>query len=336
MEPLTDVRDLSKIAYGFMATQALVSGLDLNLFGLLRDGAATAQQLAERTAVRADRLEMLLTALVGLGLLVKDDGAYRNAPAAAKYLDPDTADFFGEYIRLQVGRQIYPHAQHIGAALRGTPAKLYEAVAADADEAATFSHSQHVGSLGPAHLLARTVALDAPRTLLDVAGGSGAFTIALCRKHRGLRATILDFPAIIAVSRQYVAEAGLQDRVAYIEGNALESSWPSNQDVVLFSYLLSAVGRTEIEALVRRAYAALAPGGRLIVHDFMANEALDGPASAALWMLVLVSSPDPVCLTAGHVSALMQDAGFESVLAADLVPTITKTVSGVKPRGGGA
>ena len=72
MQPLTDVRGISKIAYGFMATQALVAALDLNLFGLLRDGRATSQGLAERTGVRADRLEMLLTALVALGLLGKE------------------------------------------------------------------------------------------------------------------------------------------------------------------------------------------------------------------------------------------------------------------------
>lgn len=206
-------------------------------------------------------------------------------------------------------------------------------MAADAGEAARFSHSQHVGSLGPAHLLARKIDLASPRALLDVAGGSGAFTIALCRKYQNLHATILDFPAVIEITRHYVAESGLQDRVAYIEGNALDATWPSGQDIVLLSYLLSGVGKTDIEALVHRAHASLKPGGTLVVHDFMANEDLAGPASAALWMLVLVSSPEPVCLTAGYLSRLMEDAGFD-VVAADLVPTITKVVVGVKPADG--
>jgi 2-hydroxy-4-(methylsulfanyl)butanoate S-methyltransferase len=331
VQPLTDVRDISKLAYGFMATQALVAALDLNLFGVLRDRRATLQWLADRTSVRADRLEMLLTALVALGLLVKTGDSYVNAPAATKYLDPESPEFFGEYIRLQVGRQVYPHALHIGSALQGAPMNLYGAVAADPGEAARFSHSQHVGSLGPAYLLAQKVDLESPQALLDVAGGSGAFTIALCRKHRNLHATILDFPAVIDVARHYVAEAGLEDRVSYIRGDALEASWPLEQDIVLFSYLLSAVGKTDIEALVHRAHAALKPRGTLVVHDFMVNEDLTGPASAALWMLVLAGSPEPVCLTAGYVSRLMQDAGLAVVAAADLVPTITKVVVGVKP-----
>src|SRR5215468_1739523 len=192
-----------------MATQALVAALDLNLFGLLRDGPATSGALADRTGVRADRLEMLLTALVALALLTKEGDSYENAPAATKYLDPESPEFFGEYIRLQVGRQVYPHALHVGAALRGAPVNVYTAMAADPAEAAKFSHSQHVGSLGPAHLLARKVDLDAPQTLLDVAGGSGAFTIALCGRHRSLRATIVDFPSVIDVASHYVTDAGL-------------------------------------------------------------------------------------------------------------------------------
>jgi 2-hydroxy-4-(methylsulfanyl)butanoate S-methyltransferase len=328
VQPLTDVRDISKIAYGFMATQALVAALDLNLFGLLAAGPATSRTLADGTGVRTDRLEMLLTALVGLGLLTKGGDSYANSPAATKYLDPEGAEFFGEYIRLQVGRQVYPHALHIGAALRGAPVNLYTTVAADPDEAAKFSHSQHVGSLGPAHLLARKVDLGSPQILLDVAGGSGAFTIALCRKYPDLRATILDFPSVIEVARHYVAEAGLENRIDYIAADALKATWPVEQDVVLFSYLLSAVGKAEIGDLVQRAHASLKPGGTLIVHDFMVDDDLSGPASAALWMLVL-SSAEPVCLTAGHVSRLMKETGFE-VAGGDLVPTITKVVVGVK------
>jgi hypothetical protein len=51
--------------------------------------------------------------------------------------------------------------------------------------------------------------------MLDVAGGR-AFTIALCRRHPEPVRTILAF-RLVAVARQYVAEAGLQDRVGYIE-----------------------------------------------------------------------------------------------------------------------
>lgn len=37
--PLTDVRELSQVAYGFMASKALFSALDLGLFGHVSQGA---------------------------------------------------------------------------------------------------------------------------------------------------------------------------------------------------------------------------------------------------------------------------------------------------------
>jgi len=330
MEAIVDVRDISKIAYGFMGTQVLVTGLDLDVFGQLREGALTVEALSEKVGVRADRLVLLLTPLVALGLLVKEGQRYGNAPGSAKYLDPQAREYFGEYIRLQVGKQIYPHALRMGDALAGAPVNLYEEVAADAGDAAAFSHSQHVGSLGPAYLLARNVALDSPKRLLDVAGGSGAFTITLCEKYPELRATILDFPAVVDVARKYVAEMGLEERVEYVEANALEAVWPGDQDVVVLSYLLSAVGREDIPALMKKAYASLRPGGKLVLHDFMVNAEGTGPLSAALWMLTMVCSPEPASLTAEGLTEAVEQAGFSSVWSDDLVPTITKVVVGVK------
>ncbi len=330
MNAITDVREISKIAYGFMGTQALVAGLDADVFGQLRDGALTAADLAEKVGVRADRLAMLLTPLVALGLLTKEGDRYANAPASTKYLDPEAPEYFGEYIRLQVGKQIYPHALNIGKALAGAPVGLYQEVAKDPEEAAAFSHSQHVGSMGPAYLAARKVELDAPQRLLDVAGGSGAFTITLCRKYPELHATIVDYPAVTDVARKYMAEAGLEGRVDYVEGDALESAWPIEQDVVLMSYLLSAVGKEDIGVLMRKAYAALRPGGKLVLHDFMVNADGTGPLSAALWMLVMVTSPEPVALTAEYLEKEVEAAGFSEIESDDLVPTITKILVATK------
>ena len=328
--PIDDVREISKIAYGFMGSQALVAALDLDLFGLLGKQSVTVSELAENAEIRTDRLMMLLTPLVALGLLVKDGDSYANSPASARYLDSAAPEYFGEYIRLQVGKQIYPHALNIGDALQGKPVGIYQEVAADRDQAAAFSHSQHIGSLGPAYLASRRLSLNNPKKLLDVAGGSGAFTISLCKKYPEIQATIIDYPAVTTVARKYVDEVGLEDRVDYIEGNALETDWPSNQDVVLMSYLLSAVGKSDIDKLIFKAYQALQPGGILVIHDFMVDEDYSGPVSAALWMLVLISSHEPVCLTAEFVKKNLEQAGFTSVQTDDHVPTITKMVVGKK------
>ena len=40
-----------------------------------------------------------------------------------------------------------------------------------------------------------------------------------------------------------------------------------------------------IGKLYANAYKALKPGGRLLVHDFMVNDSLDGPELGSLWAL---------------------------------------------------
>src|SRR5262245_58092339 len=99
--PLTDVREISRIAYGFMASKALFAALNADLFGHLADGPKRLEALADATGIAAKRLLALLTACVSLGLLEKTDEGYGNAPASAAYLVRDSPAYFGDYYRFQ-------------------------------------------------------------------------------------------------------------------------------------------------------------------------------------------------------------------------------------------
>src|SRR5262245_3989927 len=158
---------------------------------------------------------------------------------------------------------------------------LYEVYYADPKQAAAFTRAQHSGSLGPAALVARRIDLTERRRLLDVGGGSGAFTITLCQQWPQLTATIVDSPPTVDVARRCAAEAGLADRITHRPRNALEVDWPPQQDVILMSYLWSAIGRGDVETLIGRTARTLVPGGLVLVHDFMVSATMmpSGPRS---------------------------------------------------------
>src|SRR5215831_10368350 len=86
MTPITDVREISRIGYGFMASRALFAALDVDVFGRLAEGPKTLETLAADLGLTAGRLRALLTACVGLGLLTLEGDRYANAPASATYL----------------------------------------------------------------------------------------------------------------------------------------------------------------------------------------------------------------------------------------------------------
>jgi 2-hydroxy-4-(methylsulfanyl)butanoate S-methyltransferase len=325
--PLTDVRELSHLAYGFMASKALFAALDLDLFSALSGGAKSLESLETATGVPGNRLSTLLAALVAVGLVQHEDDLFVNAPVAARYLVRGGSNYFGDYYRLQIDKQVYPSWQQLRDGLIGLPTKSIYDLIQDEREAELFSHAQHQGSTGPAILLSRVVDLKGCSRLLDVAGGTGAFSIVLCRLYPELRSTILDFPAVTEVARRYVDEAGLADRVEFLSGNALEREWPNGQDAVLMSYLLSAVGASDIERLMERARNALKPGGLLILHDFMLNADRAGPRDAALFLLGTVTiRPDAMSFSAEDLDEMSRRHGFTSVSLQVLIPETTKLV----------
>jgi ubiquinone/menaquinone biosynthesis C-methylase UbiE len=322
-------RRLTDIAYGFMASKALFAALELDLFTDLADGPHTCAELSVRTAMAPNRLQTLLHALTGLGLTVLDGRAYSNAPAAGRWLVRGAPDAYGDYFRLQVARQIYPALLDLDAGMAGTRGSFdtLTDLLADAGEARTFTAGQHVASLGPAQALARRLPIRDARSLLDVGGGSGAFTIALCDRNPALRSTILDLPAVADLARDYCAEAGLGERVDVLAGDALAGAWPGEQDVVLMSYLLSALGDGDVDVALARAMDSLRPGGLLVLHDFMLHDDGHGPPTAALWFLQYVAyRSDGVSFSAADLRARIRGHGFLPTTTEVLIPGLTKVV----------
>ena len=342
VSPAATRSDISAIAYGFMAAKALFAALEIGVFTVLADGPLAPVDLADRTGLAARRLRILLHALAGLGLLVRDGERFGNAPAADRYLVRGRAEDFGDYFRLQLGRQIYPALLHLDAGIAGTGRAFdtMNALLSAPDDARTFTSAQHVGSLAAARVLADRVVPDrvptgSPGTgairLLDVGGGSGVFSIALCRRFPALRATVLDFPSVVEVARAYRNEAAVKDRIELLAGDAVSTPWPAGQHVVLMSYLLSALGDgepdSEIEAVLAKAHECLEPGGLLVVHDFMLDDAGPGPAAAALWFLqYLAYQPDATSFSAAELSGRLCRAGFDPQPGTALIPGVTTVI----------
>jgi hypothetical protein len=338
MKPIEDVRQISALTYGFIASKALFAALDLDLFTRIAQGTVTLPALAAATGTAPNRLRTLLTTLKTVGLVSETDGRFANAPATATYLVAGAPGDFRDYIRVVNGGFLYEGLRHLEKAMRGErifPDKgFYEGIVYSEGGVGgpAFSAAQHAGSLGPARLMARRVKLDGAIRLLDVGGGSGAYTLAFLRQNPGLSATILDFPETVDTARHYVAEAGLGGRVAHVAGNALTTEWPVGQDVVLMSYVWSAVGADDIRLLAQRAFAALKPGGLVLVHDFMVDDRHEGPAFAAWYLLAsMPDNPKAECLTPGFVETALADAGFRIEGSEPMIDEITQLTRARRP-----
>ena len=328
--------EVSNIAFGFMASKAMFAGLHLDVFTHLAAGPKTCENLSEIVGVPANRIVTLMNALNGVGLVELDGNLYANSLGAEAFLSRESKYDFGDYLRFQIDQQMYPFLGQLNEVLDGSLSSdavdSYQHWMSNPEQAALYSNAQHSGSLGPGRTIARMVDLTGAKSLLDVAGGTGAMTIRLLEANPDLTSTIIDFPNVSEIGWRFITEANMTNRVRYIPSNALNVEWPSEQDAILMSYLFSGVPGEEVPRLVQYAFDSLVPGGKFLVHDFMVNDDRTGPVLAALWQLQhMAFTPDAHSVTAGWLKAEMKKAGFIDIQDIQVIQGLTQLVHARKP-----
>lgn len=337
--PATDI-DIDGTAYAFMSSQALFSALEVDLFDHIakKGGAANIEDLKQATGISAPRLQILVTALASMNALKRSpEGSYSLSANTERFLVRSSKDFYGDYLRLQMGQQFYRHMQALPQIMKTGKGPTYEKLFADPAEADTYTKAQHNGSLATAGSLCKRVDFSGMKSMLDIGGGSGAFSIVICRKNPELTSRILEFPEVCNTGEKFVSEepADVAERIKYIRGSCL-NEWPEDlgekHDVALISYVSESVPHDAIPMMYERAFARLRPGGLLIVHSFMVDDTLDGPLLGALWSLQHVAvNANGLGLHPANVGDLMKKAGFENIKNQDMIRKMTKLVIGQKP-----
>ena len=122
-----------------------------------------------------------------------------------------------------------------------------------------------------------------PFALLDIAGGTGDVAMRVVAAGGAqTRATVCDInPDMLAVGRERAAERGLDEAIAFVDGNAEALPFPSRSfDTYTIAFGIRNVPR--IEAALAEAYRVLRPGGRFLCLEF---STVDVPGLDALYDL---------------------------------------------------
>jgi SAM-dependent methyltransferase len=312
---------LDSVAYGFMASQALFTALEIGIFDTIAAAGEKGAGLAtiqDGCSVSAPRMQTLLTSLVAIKCLRRDDaGLYTLSPNTSKYMVSSSRQFYGDYLRYQIGQQFYPRMGGLPEAMSKGKAPSYASWFSDPVVAQTYTQAQHNGSVATAkYLVKKKLELGGITKMLDVGGGSGAFSYVFVGATPGLESTILELPEVCKTGEGIRAQQSddVKKRVAFKELDATSPNWPVTDgsfELVLMSYISGSVPEPIIAELYSNAFKALSPGGRLLVHDFMVDDSLDGPALGALWGLQHVTvNVDGLGLCPKEIISRMGKAGF--------------------------
>lgn len=335
--------DLDSVAYGFMASQALFTGLELNVFDKIAEAGeagATIEQIKAACGVDAPRMQTLVTALAAVKFLRRSaDGKYTLSPNTQQYMVSTSRHYYGDYLRYQIGRQFYHTMGYLPDIMTSGKAASYASWFSDPEVATTYTTAQHNGSVATAkYLIKKKLQLGGISDMLDVGGGSGAFSYVFVGATPGLKSTVLELPEVCRTGEGIKAKeaADVQERVNFIELDATSPDWPVNDtsyDVVLMSYISGSVPEAIIAALYANAFKALRPGGRLLVHDFMVDDTLEGPALGALWALQHVTvNASGLGLCPQEIIKRMATAGFDGskMETMEMIHGMTKLIVGHK------
>jgi (2Fe-2S) ferredoxin/SAM-dependent methyltransferase len=315
----------------FMESRVLLTALELDAFSAAGSG-ATAAAVASACGTGTGATERLLNALVALGFLEKHGELFANTPLAARFLArgsrDDARDALKHNLSLWRRWSTLTEAVRAGHAVSGT-----EMADRGDDWTVPFIAAMHRGAVERAPLVVRAVGTEGVARLLDVGGGSGAYSIAFARASATLQAEILDLPAVLPIAERHVAEADLAGRVTTRAGDLRTDSLGSGYDVVLLSSICHMLGPDENRDLVARAVRALAPGGRVVACDFILDEEGTAPRQAVLFSInMLVGTPSGRSYRESEYASWLDAAGLAGVERVRL-PGPAHLVVGRKPVG---
>jgi SAM-dependent methyltransferase len=283
-EETVDPNRIIDMASAFYESAALFAASDLGIFKTLAaHGPSGLETLAAACGLDRRGGRILLDACVALGLLEKDDGRYRNSPEAALFLVPGSPADLSEAIRYN--RDVYAAWGRLkDMAATGTPVEKPEIhLGEDPERTRTFVMAMHGRALGIGRAVVPRLDLAGRRRVLDVGGGPGTYSVLIAEAHPGLECVVLDLPPVAAIAEEIIARAGLAGRVRTLAGDYHASSFPAGFDAVLFFGVLHQEEPEAIRGLLRRARAALAPGGLVYVLDMMTDASRARPKFSALF-----------------------------------------------------
>jgi SAM-dependent methyltransferase len=179
------------------------------------------------------------------------------------------------------------------------------------DFAAQFTAAMDCRGVYLGQALTKKVDLSGAKRLLDIAGGSGIYACAFAARYAGLSAAVFERPPVDRIAREAIAKQGGSDRVEVIAGDMFADPLPTGFDAHLISNVLHDWDEAEVQQIVAKSYAALEPGGLLIVHDEHLNAEKTGPLAVAQYSVLLMHSTEGKCYSLSEMRAYLTNAGFE-------------------------
>jgi len=303
----------------FQATAVLGTAINLGVFDEIAAGQTGAAGVAAAIGAHEQGVRILLDALSAIGFLRVDGGDYRLTPVTETFLLREAPAYLGGLADVFFNDwQWQGHLALADAVRRGgtigdeqnveTPSHPFWETFADAWTAASFPSAHAVAAI-----LSPWAAARPSLEILDVACGSGIYGSTVAGDRQDARVTFLDWPNVLEHTRSHAERFGVAPRSTYLAGDMFDVELQGPYDVALASHVFHHFSPARCVALLRRVAAALKPGGRIAIHDFVktGSDPAQEPVAALFSVIMLVRTVSGRSYALSDYQAMLAEAGFQ-------------------------
>ena len=303
----------------FQQTEAMKAAIELEIFTAIAEGSSTAAAIAKRCAAAERGVRILCDFLTIHGFLTKNGDEYALAPDSALFLVRTSPAYIGGAIGFLLTPHIREYHERLTEAVRrGGSAIGHGTLDGENPDWVKFAQAMMPLMYMPAELMAAELRkAGEARKVLDVAAGHGMFGIAVAKHNPGAQIYASDWKNVLEVARKNAESMGVGARYHLIPGSAFDSDFGGGYDLILIPNFLHHFDVPTCATFMRKVHAALGPGGRAAIAEFVPNpDRVTPPIAAAFSMMMLATTPSGDAYTYAEIEGIAKSAGFARVEAA--------------------
>jgi O-methyltransferase/methyltransferase family protein len=318
---------IMELGAAFWGSKTLLSAVELGLFSeLAAAGPLDEEALREALDLHPRSAHDFFDALVALGMLEREDGLYRNTAETDLFLDRAKPTYMGGLLEM-LNARLFGFWNSLTEGLRtGDPqneaktgGNLFEAIYSDPGLLRGFLKAMTASSFGPALAIAAKFPWDRYKTVIDIGCAEGCVPVQVALAHDHMSGGGFDLAVVEPFFDEYVAQAGLSDRLKFHAGDFFADELP-NADVLVMGRILHDWDLDEKRQLLEKAHAALPDGGALIVYESIIDDDRRENAFGLLMSLnMLIETPGGFDYTGADCRRWMTEAGFSDTDVTHLV-----------------
>ena len=303
---------IREFAGAFQKSRILLSGFELDLFTNIEDLGTTGSQVASSLKLNEHACERLLNALVSLGFLIKKDQLYFNTPESFTFLSKKSPDYLGGLM----------HTNHLWNTWSSLTEVVKTGTAAHRDEInergdewlSSFITAMHDRAIKQAPQQLAKIDLAGINSLLDVGGGSGAFSMEFIKRKPEIKATVFDLPNVVPITKSFINKEGFSNSIKTYAGDYTTDELPGRFDLVFLSAIIHSNSLEANTNLIKKCFSALNKNGKIIIQDWIMNNDRTQPVSGAVFAInMLVGTESGDCFTEQEVTEMLINAGFNNI-----------------------